>query len=286
MLVEQSKDNPTHLSFQERVPAAVAAQRSGWSFRKTDGDLAAYNQALEPFGFRLENSAAAPFSSYVLYHQDVPIQDEIGHLWPVSVQEAAYNGGQDFMLPFVTLSGEKLVASIHGVQPWPGQVKSGSDASAPVAYAETHDGRLSVYAGPSLLYDAPAPSGIDVSAGKGAHDVLTWTAQTGKDAGQQHWGFQSEDRAVIDGKDLKQAGGYDEVFGLQVIADQPLYFFTRKGITQLHYGDHDLPYIYDQVVHDSTGELAVYNPGSTGRVVWFYALRDGLWYYVEVGIFD
>jgi hypothetical protein len=30
------------------------------------------------------------------------------------------------------------------------------------------------------------------------------------------------------------------------------------------------------------GETSIFNPGSDGHIAWFYALRDGLWYYVEV----
>lgn len=238
-LVEQSADNPTYLGFQERVPQAVALQRAGWGFSRGSDTLAEHNRALEPFGFHLETSASAPFSGYTLYHHETPVQHEIARFWPVSLEQA----GADFALPFVTHSGEALVASSGGVQHWSGQAQDGIQGR--LAYTQTQESQVSLYTGVSAYAGAAEPAGVD-----------------------------------------PQAAGYDTVFGEQVIDGQPLYFFTHGGYTRVNFNGKDLPYVYDQVLHENSGELAVYNPGSTGRVAWFYALRDGLWYYVEVGKFE
>lgn len=74
-------------------------------------------------------------------------------------------------------------------------------------------------------------------------------------------------------------------FGSQNIAGQPFYLYTRGGQVHLNYAGRDLAYTYDQVVHGNTAGLTIFNPGGAGQIAWFYALRDGLWYYVEVGIF-
>ena len=30
----------------------------------------------------------------------------------------------------------------------------------------------------------------------------------------------------------------------------------------------------------------MFNVGGNGTMVWFHALRDGMWYYVEAGVYD
>jgi hypothetical protein len=74
-------------------------------------------------------------------------------------------------------------------------------------------------------------------------------------------------------------------FGSQTLSGQPLQFVANSDSgsqVRLHYAGSDLPYVYDSVIHGQTGETAVFNPGSSGSIAWFYALRDGLWYYVEI----
>ncbi len=75
-------------------------------------------------------------------------------------------------------------------------------------------------------------------------------------------------------------------YGFQDVAGQPLYFYPGGDLVHLNYAGRDLAYTYDRVIHDNTGSLAIFNPGGTGQISWFYALRDGLWYYVEAGVFN
>lgn len=76
------------------------------------------------------------------------------------------------------------------------------------------------------------------------------------------------------------------VFGLQSIAGKPFYFYSSGDLVHLNYAGQDLAYVYDRVEHNHTGAQAIFNPGGAGMVAWFYALRDGLWFYVEVGMFE
>lgn len=59
--------------------------------------------------------------------------------------------------------------------------------------------------------------------------------------------------------------------------------FLAGGVTHMRYNGQVLPNVYDEVVVGKKGELSIFNPGQNGSIVWFYALRDGLWYYVEAG---
>src|SRR5690606_15632122 len=95
-LVEQSKDNPTHLAVQKHVTAAVAAQRHGWRFPGLEEAVSAPNHALKPFGFRLEANSAPPFSGYTLYHHETALHSDIAQFWPVSVRRDEALRSTDF----------------------------------------------------------------------------------------------------------------------------------------------------------------------------------------------
>ncbi len=67
------------------------------------------------------------------------------------------------------------------------------------------------------------------------------------------------------------------------IAGQPFFIYLDNGEARIEYAGSTFPNSYDAIVTGKQGALAIFNPGSNGRMVWFYALRDGLWYYVEAG---
>lgn len=283
-LVEQSTDNPTHAAFQKRVPEAVEAQRDGWRFPHPVDSLVAANQSLGAFGFRLEANTEPPFSGYTLTRGGQVVQRDIASFWPVSVKGSSSEGDHNFLLPYITLQGEKLLASTTGIYPWPGQA---GEMTAPVyygdqiAYAETSSGGLAVYSGPSLLYSAPDIATGHSTDSPGARSLYSWTENA-----RQHWALEIEGRVIVDGEEVNEANSYEETFGFNVMNGQPLYLATHDGITRISYAGETMPYIYDQVIHNQPGDLQIYNPGSNGRVFWFYALRDGLWYYVEAGLFE
>ncbi len=287
-IAEQSKDNPTHLEFQQRVQAAVTAQQAGWHFPGPQDLVKSPNAALAPFHYRLAINPTPPFSAYALYHNNQLVQRDIAHFWPISLKSGA--NGADFLLAFETLDGQKLVASQDGIHNWidVGNNPTGSISRTPpvfygdqIAYAETSStGAINVYSGGGLLYSGSTQPGSQ------ARDLYTWADTQTSGAARQHWALQMDGRVIMDGKDLNQANGSSEIFGWQLINGQPFYFYAKNGSYHLKYAGRDLPFSYDQIVHGNTGPIAIYNPGSTDNIVWFYALRDGLWYYVEVGDFN
>lgn len=283
-IAEQSKDNPNHLEFQQRVQAEVTAQQAGWHFPSPQDAIKGPNEILNAFGYALETNPSPPFSGYALYHENHLIQRDIANFWPVSISNGMEE--RNFLFSFETMNGEKLVANADGIHPWPnntGNTTRQPESRTPpvylgnqVAYAESAGGEVSVYAGSGLLYSANA------GMGKQAQSLQSWTDASGS----QHWGLEVDRHLVIDGIDLNQTHGYDAIFNWQLIDGQPFYFYQKNGAVHLNYAGQDLPYNYDQIVHENTGELTIYNPGSTDHIIWFYALRDGLWYYVEAGLFN
>ena len=281
-IIEESADGPNHPEFQQRVQAAVAARKAGWRIPNLSDLIQGPNETLAPFGYRLETNPTPPFSAYALYHNDHLIQRDITRFWPVSTKTSpGSQGASDFLLAFETMTGQRLVASLDGIRPWPGNGSEASSATPPVyfgdqiAYAQTDGSEVSVYAGMGLLYSG-VPAGGAPASGNSA--LYTW--------GGQHWALEMNGHAIQDGQDLNTARGDDAIFQFHVLDGQPLYFYTKNGLTSLNYAGRDLPYAYDQVVHDAAGANSIFNPGDNGRIIWFYALRDGVWYYVEAGNFQ
>lgn len=283
-IVEQSIDNPNHAEFQQRVQAIVSASQSGWHFPGQENSLEGPNRTLAPFGFHLTPNPTPPFSAYALYRDNVLVQRDIIHFWPVSTHEGS--DGNNFMLAFQTMKGDKLVASLDGIRPWP-KTANGADPNAAtppvfygdqIAFAETNHDEITVYAGLGKLYSGAAPQSVKTGTPAHTSDLHTW--------GKDHWALELAGDVIVDGVDLNANKNYQQVFNWQLINNQPFYFFTRGDIIRMNYAGEALPYTYDQVIHDQTGQTAMFNPGSNDQIVWFYALRDGLWYYVEAGLFN
>jgi hypothetical protein len=68
----------------------------------------------------------------------------------------------------------------------------------------------------------------------------------------------------------------------QMIAGSPFVIENHNGLVNLIYQGQNLSYRYDMVVTGLPGDLVILNPGGSGDTAWFFALRDGLWYYVEI----
>lgn len=88
------------------------------------------------------------------------------------------------------------------------------------------------------------------------------------------------------------AGGTDAVSTApgtilqQEIDGKTLALYHRDRLVHLSFDSEELAFTYDAVIYAGGPESAMYNPGASGRLMWFYALRDGLWYYVEAGMME
>lgn len=102
------------------------------------------------------------------------------------------------------------------------------------------------------------------------------------------WVLECGGKVVISGYDLNEELKCHALFSYSIIKDKPFYFCQLKenGKVRLFYGGKELPYSYDEVVHYRCCEPSIYNPTSNENMIWFYALKDGFWFYVEAGIYD
>lgn len=257
-VVEESRDNPTSASFQQRVQAVVEDRAAGWSLLNLGGSADTANQALAAFDYHLQSNPTPPFSAYALYHNQNLIARDIASFTPVALKDS------DFQLAFETLDGQRLAASLTGIRPLAGAINAPVSYGDQLVYAQssTSDGGLSL----------AGPSGANRPRSGAA--AIAWRSA--------RWALSPAGHVLHDGEDLSAALGYQGVLAWRGVAGQPLYFYVKDGLTHLAYAGQDLRYSYDQVL---TNTDALYAPGDDGRIFWFYALRDGVWYYVEAGLF-
>ncbi len=99
------------------------------------------------------------------------------------------------------------------------------------------------------------------------------------------WILETSDFIIQDGQVLNHILGYDQMFGWNVLAGKPFYFFTQNGVVQISYNGQVLPVQYDYVPHYGCCEAGLArNPGCNNNIVWFFGAREGIWYFVEIGI--
>ena len=100
------------------------------------------------------------------------------------------------------------------------------------------------------------------------------------------WVLEVDEHLIVDGEDLGETRGWDAAFGYHLIGGQPFDFYEQDGQASMSYAGQTLPYVYDEVFHDMCCEPAIHNVEAHEDVLWFHALREGTWYFVEAGLED
>jgi hypothetical protein len=89
-----------------------------------------------------------------------------------------------------------------------------------------------------------------------------------------------------DGVDLNEVFGYESSFGLQNMAHKPFYFFKKDSKIGFSFDGHDVETGYDIIPFYGCCSGAELNPRSRPNLVSFFAKRDAVWYYVEIGVYQ
>ncbi|OGO36474.1 MAG: hypothetical protein A2W35_13020 [Chloroflexi bacterium RBG_16_57_11] len=89
-----------------------------------------------------------------------------------------------------------------------------------------------------------------------------------------------------DGKLLNDLYGYEELFGFQLMAGEPFYFFTQDGMIGFAYGGQVVMAGYDEIPYYGCCSSGALNPISAENMIAFFAKRDKVWYYVEIGVYE
>lgn len=277
-LVAALEDSPTHFEFRDRVTAEILAVRSPWREPDLAAQVAEVNAVIGNWGYQLmplpEQSASYPMYA-LLYHDSILIPD-VTNVWRLAVNQA----GTDFRL---LLDGLTLPSTVQVLPDTVANVNIASFAYLPPVYvgndlievtADWEANQFHVLRNGAIIHTI-TPQEFFVEPPVKA--LWSW---------QGHWVLEVEGDLLIDGVSALSPLGYDAIFAWQLIAGEPFFFFEQDGRIGMSYAGQVQPYQYDEVVHYQCCEPSMFNVGGNGTMVWFYALRDGMWYYVEAGVYE
>jgi hypothetical protein len=99
-----------------------------------------------------------------------------------------------------------------------------------------------------------------------------------------HWVLEVDNHLIMDGTDIGQARGYDAAFGFARVGEQSFYFFEQDDQVRISYGDQVLPNAFESVFQNQCCEASIHNVEAGPDAVWFHALRNGIWCFVEASL--
>jgi hypothetical protein len=274
-VVSGEVDTPSHLEFNQRIPEAVFAKRSAWRGYELER-LAQANAALAPFGYALRAAGSQAYDLMGPSPNGPAIIDEVSDFWPPSAT------AKDFALivAFAGSQGKTHLVRSGSITEWDSDahryirpVLAGERLIA-VSASTNNPGRHDVTADGQIVYTHYSDRLMSVE--EPVKGLSTWDG---------HWVLEIEGDIIIDGQSLNRQQGYSEAFGWQLIAGKPFYFFRNSATVQISYDGQTLPQQYEQVIHYRCCEPAAFNNGSNTHMAWFYALKNGVWNYVELGVY-
>lgn len=89
----------------------------------------------------------------------------------------------------------------------------------------------------------------------------------------------------INGVLVNEKKGYDEAFGLQLLADKPFFFYMRDGHAGYSYDGKETDLEFSEIPHYRCCAETEINPIPAQNMVAFFAVKDQEWFYVELGAF-
>lgn len=261
--------------------AAVRVNRDAWRAGPVPDyepeSLERDNAALAPFGYRLESFTIENGELRMrLYRGEALIKDNLS-LYPRSL-----------VVEPVHQADIALIVEEAGVGLW--LIRRDSLERWDVwAHLDSYDvafagGRLVAYEFEPTDWSGTLWVTLN---GERVHSLLVpWRPLSVQiDNWQDNWVLEMDGTLSVDGEIMNLAWGYGEIFEYRLLDGKPFFFYEQGGQVGISYDGQELPVRYDEVIH---GECCggMNNPRSSEQMVSFYARRDGMWYYVEIGKYD
>jgi TolB protein len=282
-IVAQGVDTPSHFEYSDRISDTIRMTRAAW--REAPAiDAAGANAVLARFSYRLvpDGVTAGGIEKYQLCRGETLLLADVTLVGPGIGPVAMSASGADFAFLVEAPRGQGVgtyLVRAASAEPWDEPLHAfirpvfvGDDLVAVERTATV--GEFLVRRGRDVAYTFTAGDGGVENPVKA---LWEW---------EGHWVLEVSGQVFVDGQSLNQQLGYDAVFGWQLVGGQPFYFFQQAGRVGVSYAGTVLPYTYDDVVHYRCCEPAVFNVAGNGTMAWFHALRDGIWYYVEAGVYE
>jgi hypothetical protein len=279
-------DGPGHLEYDDRLGDEILDRIKALRDWSAERAMAQTNAALAPFGYRLDSRVRlnGTGETYNLYREgeEKPRLTDLSPIWPFLLSASVNASGTDLVLvtehipitnPWKLLKNSDEVQSLAretGQLPlspaYVGDALAYVTATGfpTITYQVEMDGQ-GVYTGTAAAYGAYYP----------LQSFTTWNG---------HWALEADDHLIIDGEDVGQTLGYDAVFGFTRLEDRSFFFFEWDGLVYITYDGQVLPHTYDMVFHNRCCEAAIHNVEAGPDAVWFHALREGVWCWVEAGL--
>ncbi len=278
---------PGRFEYEDQLGDEILARIQALRDRSAERSLARTNATLAPFGYRLE-SRFDDEGQRTLYDvhregESEPLLPGLVSIWPVSANAS----GTEFVLVAENAPGAQppyVLVRNGQVEPWDPE----PSGLLPPAYVGDTLARITATGFPTITYQvelgdqavhdtAVVYTGTTdaVGAYMPLRSFITW---------DDHWVLEVDDHLIMDGQDIGQAMGYDAAFGFARIGGQSFYFFEKDGQVQISYGDQVLPNAYETVFHNQCCEASIHNVEAGPDAVWFHALREGTWYFVEASL--
>lgn len=275
-IVAMEVDAPERLEYAQRIDPQIREVRRAWREVPLDHRVEMANQSLNGFGYQLHPNERSDHHSplFNLCQGDAVILNDIDGAWPVAVSDR----GDDFAVVLTTKRGHPQLMTRAGFQPWD-EMKHGFVRP--------------VFAGNDLVFVEMDYEGRRVAVVQGSRTVHTQLIDMmavdnpvkGLWSWGDHWVLEVKGVVLVDGQSLNQQMGYDEVFGWRLLGGQPFYYFKKGDDVGISYADQVLPNRYSQVIHYRCCEPAAFNVRGNDTMVWFHALKEGTWHYVEAGVY-
>ena len=276
-VVDKTVASPDRIEYSKLIDPQILEKRRAWREPSPAGKVAGVNRTLERFGYRLvpkEKPGCPICTLYDLYRGDAVVQQSLNVIQSVSVNAA----GDDFALLVETESRVQFLVRRDTVDQWD-----------PVQ----HGYMPPVYAGDTLVTVNVDYEASQVIVRSGDQTLFTTSLAPAVDnplrglwSWDGRWVLEVDGQVVVDGKSLNEDLGCEEVFGWHLLAGEPFYFFKKDGRIGISFGGQALRYQYDEVIHYQCCEPSAFNVRANDMMVWFHALRDGKWYYVEAPVLD
>jgi hypothetical protein len=270
-----------------RLPDSIGGKRERWRYEQPAGvNVDSINKAIGPLGYRLRLSETQPWKGPAY---DFLKGDSVVLHWLTGFDGFTYDRRTSRFLFTAEVQQNRPPFDISGVLILSGKPQAWEPSDHEYVAPLLLDGHLVTYdpeqAGNGFLKVIIKRDSQVVYVGRTRWNVCS-NSIGGFGSDGNEWVLQYADTVVVNGSSLNRQLHCNAVFGYHVIHGAPFYLFAGDGKVRMRFGTSVLPYTYDDVQRGGECGESYFGPMGNDNMVWFYARRNGWWYYVEAGVYD